>query len=62
MYYFVLTMGVVNQKFDVLVTSLHEDLEKDLVSWTHINSTSTRKLAWPTLIISSAALNYFHPH
>ena len=32
--------------FNVLVKSLHEDLG----SWTHVNSTLTRKLVWPTLI------------
>ena len=36
--------------FSVLVGSLCEDLGEDLESWTHINSTSTIRLVWPTLI------------
>ena len=36
--------------FRVLVGSLYEDLGEDLESWTHVNSSSTIKLVWPTLI------------
>jgi hypothetical protein len=35
---------------NVSVGSLHEDLGEDLGSWTHGDSTLTRKLVWPTLI------------
>ena len=45
--------------FNVLVGSLNEDLGKDLGSWTHVNSTLTRKLDWPKLIIWSPIS---HPH
>ena len=34
-------------------------LEEDMRSWTHLNSTLTRKLQWPTLIIFTII---FHPH
>ena len=44
--------------FNVLVTGLHEDLGEDQESWNHIISTLTRKLFWPTLIISTLI---FHP-
>jgi hypothetical protein len=44
--------------FNVLVGSLLKDLREDLGSWTHINSTLTRKLVWPTLITSTLI---FHP-
>jgi hypothetical protein len=39
--------------FNVLVKSLREDLGEDPRSCTHVNSTLTTKLVWPTLIIST---------
>ena len=36
----------------MLVGILHEDLGEDLGSWTHGNSTLTKKLVWSMLIIS----------
>ena len=36
----------------MLVESLHGDLGEDMGCWTRINSTMTRKLVLPTLIIS----------
>ena len=38
--------------FNVLVESIHEDFRENPRSWTHVNSTLTRKLATPTLINS----------
>ena len=43
----------------VLVISLYEDLGEDPGSWTHGDSTLSRKLVWSTLIISTLVL---HPH
>ena len=39
---------------NVLVGSLHEDLEEDPGSWSYGNFILTRKLVWPMLIV--------HPH
>jgi hypothetical protein len=42
----------------MLVGSLCEDLGERLRSWTHINTTMTRKLVWPTLIGPFSVLLY----
>lgn len=42
--------------FNVLVGIRHEDLGEDPVSWTHVNSTLTRKYAWPTLHIHDGCI------
>ena len=47
-------MFVLQLLFDMLVGSLNEDLGEDPMSWTHVNSTLTKKSLWPTLIISHA--------
>ena len=47
------------RKIIVLVKSFHENLGEDLGSWTHSNSTLTRKSLWPTLIIFMLT---FHSH